>query len=68
MAEQRSIYGELQSTGDYLTMDDEQLLERSLYYAKLYQSPELSPRAKEDVDRIIGRLVFEVTMRQRDHE
>lgn len=64
MSEMRSIYGELQSTGEYTTMDDEALFDRALYFRHLELSGTLTPRAAEDVRRIMGRLMFELTMRQ----
>lgn len=63
MTEMRSIYGELKSTGDYTAMTDEALLDRALYFAELEQSQEVSPRAKADIQKIIGRLTFEIMMR-----
>ncbi|MDI3211782.1 hypothetical protein [Arthrobacter sp. AL12] len=59
----RSIYGELQSTGDYTTMDDEALFNRALYFAQLEQAGNLTPRAQGDVQKILGRLTFEIMMR-----
>jgi hypothetical protein len=64
MSEIRSIYGELQSTGDYTTMDDETLFDRALYFTQLEQAGNLTPRALGDVQKILGRLVFELGMRE----
>lgn len=45
-------------------MDDGELFDRALRYSELAQHGELSPSAKEDVERIIGRLVFELSYRE----
>lgn len=63
MSEMRSIYGELQSTGNYTSMDDEALFDRALYFTQLEQSGNLTPRAQGDVQKILGRLVFEIMSR-----
>jgi hypothetical protein len=68
MSEMRSIYGELQSTGDYTTMDDEELFDRALYFTQLERAGSLTPRAQGDVQKILGRLVFELTMREQVSE
>lgn len=64
----RSIYGELQSTGEYMTMDDEALFDRALYFTQLEQAGNLTPRAQSDVQKILGRLVFELSMREKSGE
>jgi hypothetical protein len=64
MTEMRSIYVELQSTGDCTTMDDEALFDRALYFSQLEQAGNLTPRALTDVQKILGRLVFELSMRE----
>lgn len=64
MSEMRSIYGKLQTTGEYTTMNDEELFDRALYVTQLEQAGNLTPRALGDVQKILGRLVFELTMRE----
>lgn len=60
MSEMRSIYGELQSTGEYTSMNDEALFDRALYFTQLEQAGNLVPRARQDVRRILGRATFEL--------
>jgi hypothetical protein len=45
-------------------MDDEALFDRALYFTQLEQAGNLVPRALEDVQKILGRLVFELSMRE----
>lgn len=61
---QPSIWGELNNPTSYTDLSNEALREKGRYWALMQYDPELSPRARADVDKIIGRICFELVMRQ----
>lgn len=63
MNNERSIYGELQSTVNYIELSDEELFDRAQYFAKLDQDKETMPQARADIQIILGRLTFEIMAR-----
>lgn len=63
MKHERSIYGELQSTANYIELSDEELFDRAQYFAKLGQDKETMPQARADIQIILGRLTFEIMAR-----
>lgn len=61
--EQPSLYGESQSVRHYSDLDDDALLDKTIYYSELEQSGELMPRAHAMAARILDHLVFEAGWR-----
>lgn len=65
---QPSLHGELLISRTYADLPTEALQEKARHYTWLERDPTLVPRQRQAVETILGRLVFELTMRRRDGE
>lgn len=65
-----SLYAEMLRSRDYGDRsrypNDEALRAMGDYWADQLHSPERSPRAKKEIDVLLGRISFELVMRQND--
>lgn len=68
--DERSLYGDMirsRDFGEIKQYPTDQLNQLGNYWKDQLQNPERSPRARKDIDRLLGRTVFELVMRNIDH-
>jgi hypothetical protein len=61
-----SLYAAYEYSHDYADEEvwcTKRLSELAIYWSNELKSDERSPRAKTEIDRLLGRIVFEIDMR-----
>jgi hypothetical protein len=68
--DERSLYGDMHRSRDFGEVKQwgtGELYELGNYWKDQLGNPERSPRARKEIDLLIGRVAFELVMRNRDH-